>query len=242
MNPLPSLEQFRLSRLRSLLLNPAALTLATITLVTALFVVGVPLLDASELHWLDLRFRARGPITPGPTVVLAVIDEKSLEVEGRWPWPRSKIAALIDALARDGAKSVGFDVTFAEPDQNARLELVDDLARKVDALNIKVPQLNDFIRESRIDADNDRALARALERSTTPIVLGYFFYMSEAEAGHKLDPAGIERQLEAIADPSIRWSCMRTRQRLRSRSGRPTRRRAICPCSPPPRRPPATSA
>ncbi len=201
MNPLLSVEHFRLSRLKkSLLLSPAALTLAVITLVTALFVVGVPLLDASELHWLDLRFRARGPITPGPTVVLAVIDEKSLEVEGRWPWPRSKIAALIDSLARDGAKSVGFDITFAEPDQNERLELVDDLARKVDVLNIKVPQLDDFIRESRADADNDRALARALQRSTAPIVLGYFFYMSEAEAGHKLDPAGIERQLEAIAE------------------------------------------
>jgi len=200
MNPLLSLEQFRLSRLRSLLLNPAMLTLATIVVVTSLFAVGTPILDRIELSWLDLRFRTRGPIAPGPTVVLAVIDEKSLEAEGRWPWPRSKIAALIDTLARDGAKSVGFDITFAEPDQNERLKLVDDLGRKVDALHIKVPQLDDFIRESRTDADNDRALALALERSTTPVVVGYFFYMSEADAGHKLDPAGIERQLEAIAD------------------------------------------
>ncbi len=45
------------------------------------------------------------------------------------------------------------------------------------------------IRESRIDADNDRALANALERSKAEIVLGYFFHMSEAEVGHKLDPS-----------------------------------------------------
>ncbi len=193
-------RRITLARLKSLLLNPPVLAAATIGIVLALYVVGTPILDAIELNWLDLRFRTRGPIVPGPTVVLAAIDEKSLEAEGRWPWPRSRIAALVDALARDGAKSVGFDITFAEPDQNTRLGLVDDLARKVDTLHIKVPQLDDFIRESRAGADNDRALALALERSTTPVVLGYFFYMSEAEAGHKLDPAGIERQLEGIAD------------------------------------------
>ena len=132
-------------------------------------------------------------------MVLAAIDEKSLEAEGRWPWPRSRIAALVDALSRDGARTIAFDITFAEPDQNARLELVDQLARKVDSLKLKVPQLADFIRESRIDADNDQALARALERSTAAIVLGYFFHMSEAEVGHKRDEASIERQLAGIA-------------------------------------------
>jgi CHASE2 domain len=36
---------------------------------------------------------------------MVVIDEKSLGVEGRWPWPRSKFAPLIDLLARDGART-----------------------------------------------------------------------------------------------------------------------------------------
>ncbi len=191
-------RHFRPSLLKVLLLNRAALTLATIGVAMALFTVGAPVLDSIELNWLDLRFRTRGPIVPGPTVVLAVIDGNSLEAEGRWPW-RSRIAALVDALSRDGARVIGFDIMFAEPDKNAPLELIDDLARQVDALNITVPQLNDFIRESRAGIDNDRALARSLERSTTPVVLGYFFYMSEAEAGRKLDPAGVERQLEGIA-------------------------------------------
>lgn len=69
-----------------------------------------------ELNWLDLRFRARGPIAPTPAVVIAAIDERSLEAEGRWPWPRSRIAALVQALSEDGAKVVGFDVTFTEQD------------------------------------------------------------------------------------------------------------------------------
>ena len=130
-------------------------------MVIALYAVGTPVLDAIERNWLDLRFRFRGPIAPSPTVVLATIDEKSLETEGRWPWPRSRIAALVDALSRDGARIIAFDITFAEPDQNTRLALVDELAQKADSLNLKNPELADFIRESRIDADNDRALARA---------------------------------------------------------------------------------
>ncbi len=174
--------------------------MATIGVVIALYAVGTPVLDAIELNWLDLRFRFRGPIAPSPTVVLAAIDEKSLETEGRWPWPRSRIAALVDALSRDGAKIIAFDIAFAEPDQNTRLALVDELAQKVDSLKLKNPELADFIRESRIDADNDRALARAIERSSATIVLGYFFHMSEAELGHKLDEAEIAHQLNGIAD------------------------------------------
>lgn len=196
---LSNLRHFGSSLRKVQLLNPAALTLATIGVAMALFTVGAPILDTIELNWLDLRFRTRGPIAPGPTVVLAVIDEKSLEAEGHWPW-RSRIAALVDALARDGASVIGFDITFAESDKNVRLELLDDLARELDAMSIKVPQLDDFIRESRATVDNDRALARSLERSTTPVVLGYFFYMTEAEAGQRLDPASIERQFEGIAD------------------------------------------
>ncbi len=145
MKPLLNPRRFKHSRLKALLLNPASLTLGTICVVMALYAVGTPILDAIELNWLDLRFRTRGPMAPNPNVVLAVIDEKSLEVEGRWPWPRSKIAALVDALSRDGARTIGFDITFAEPDENSRLDLVDELARKVDSLRVKVPELAEFI-------------------------------------------------------------------------------------------------
>ena len=200
MEPGIKLRRLTFSSLKSLVLNPAALTVGTIGVVIALYVIGTPVLDAIELNWLDLRFRFRGPIAPSPTVVVAAIDEKSLEVEGRWPWPRSKIAALVDALSRDGAKVIGFDIAFAEPDQNARLALVDELGEKVDSLHIGNPELAEFIRESRNDADNDRALAKAIERSSAKIVLGYFFHMSEAALGHKLDEASIKRQFAGLAE------------------------------------------
>jgi adenylate cyclase len=95
--------------------NPVTLTLAAILLVFALFALRVPILELTELRTYDLRVRARGARQPSTAVVMAVIDERSLDAEGRWPWPRSKIAALVDALSRDGARVIAFDVAFAEP-------------------------------------------------------------------------------------------------------------------------------
>jgi adenylate cyclase len=71
----------------------------------------------------DLRLLSRGQVRPLPAVVLAVIDEKSLTTEGRWPWPRSKLAVLVDMLSHDGARVIGFDMAFLEPDANAQNDL-----------------------------------------------------------------------------------------------------------------------
>lgn len=110
--------------LQSLLsIKPASLTFCT-TLVTALlFLYAPPFLDTIEMKTYDLRVLSRGYIQPSPSVVLAVIDEKSLAKEGRWPWPRSKLAALVDILSQDGAKVIGFDMVFLEPDETARNDL-----------------------------------------------------------------------------------------------------------------------
>ncbi len=130
-------------------LTPASLTLGTLLVVVGLFVAGTPILDLIELKTYDLRFRARGPVPPSPAVVMAVIDEKSLEAEGRWPWSRSKLAALVEILSRDGARVIGLDIAFSEPDENSQLALIEQFSQRVDALAIKQLQLADFIAERR---------------------------------------------------------------------------------------------
>ncbi len=148
--------------------NPGSLTLGSILLVLALWSAGTPILDLIELKTYDLRVRSRGDLQPSPAVALAVIDEKSLDAEGRWPWPRSKIAALVDVLARDGAKVIGFDIGFSEPDENSELALVRELGRTVDTLGIRDRRLATFISERERVADNDQALARAIRNSSSP--------------------------------------------------------------------------
>lgn len=47
------------------------------------------------------------------------IDEESLEKIGQWPWPRNKLAQLVEQLGAQGAATIGFDVVFAEPDRTS---------------------------------------------------------------------------------------------------------------------------
>src|SRR5919109_2166839 len=140
-------------------INPASLTLVAILLVLVLYVWGTPILDLIELKTYDVRFLSRGRRAATPAVVIAAIDEKSLDAEGRWPWPRSKIATLIDALSGDGARVIGFDIAFSEPDENSQLALIDRLSKRIDSLAIRDRRLTDFLSEGRRHADNDLALA-----------------------------------------------------------------------------------
>jgi CHASE2 domain-containing sensor protein len=45
------------------------------------------------------------------------IDEAALARFGQWPWPRDRLAELVDKLDALGAAAIAFDMAFAEPDR-----------------------------------------------------------------------------------------------------------------------------
>ncbi|TDX60562.1 adenylate cyclase [Methylosinus sp. sav-2] len=59
------------------------------------------------------------PYDPGLPVRVIAVDEESLAAFGQWPWPRTRLAALVDKLAEAGAAAVAFDIVFAETDQTS---------------------------------------------------------------------------------------------------------------------------
>jgi adenylate cyclase len=59
----------------------------------------------------DRFFLAREADT---SVVIVAIDDASLGRIGRWPWPRSVHADLVDRLTAHGVKAIGYDVNFPE--------------------------------------------------------------------------------------------------------------------------------
>ena len=89
--------------------------LATVLLAIALTLAATDVLQRGDnmLYDLDLRLL---PSSPSPSIVVVAIDEESLSTFGHWPWPRRLHAQLIDRLTRAGAKVVGMDILFAEPD------------------------------------------------------------------------------------------------------------------------------
>ena len=50
-------------------------------------------------------------------VRIVAIDDESLKRLGQWPWPRERLAALVDALKRAGVASISFDFLFSEKDR-----------------------------------------------------------------------------------------------------------------------------
>src|SRR6202021_1040393 len=50
-------------------------------------------------------------------VRIVAIDDESLKRLGQWPWPRERLAALVDALKHAGVASISFDFLFAEKDR-----------------------------------------------------------------------------------------------------------------------------
>ena len=64
-------------------------------------------------------------ITPLPVVILDV-DDRSIEQIGQWPWPRTRIAELVQKATQAGAVAIAFDIVFSEPDRLSPEEIVAD--------------------------------------------------------------------------------------------------------------------
>jgi adenylate cyclase len=123
---------------------------------------------------------------PSPIPVIIDIDEKSLRQYGQWPWPRHRIATLIDKLGELGSLSIGLDMLFAEEDRTSihviQRELRRDFGFDLQFRGTPQELLN-----------NDQSLADALSRNAA--VLGYQFLFDEDSRpdGCLLHPLRIHR-------------------------------------------------
>jgi adenylate cyclase len=111
-----------------------------------------------------LRSTPRHPTTGSVTV--ADLDEESLARLGQWPWPRYRVAGLLEKIREGGASAVGLDMVFAESDRTSlgslSGEIRRDLGVKIGLAGLPPEALN-----------ADQALAKTLAGGL--FVLGYQF-------------------------------------------------------------------
>ncbi|MBA0083406.1 MAG: CHASE2 domain-containing protein, partial [Acidobacteria bacterium Pan2503] len=62
----------------------------------------------------DLNFRLRGTPATSRDVALVLIDDRSLNRYGRWPWKRSMLARVVRAAAAERPKALGLDILLLE--------------------------------------------------------------------------------------------------------------------------------
>jgi len=65
----------------------------------------------------DAIWERTPPKSSSNEVVVVEIDEICLGQFGQWPWPRYRLAQLLEKLGQLGAKSIGLDFIMAEPDR-----------------------------------------------------------------------------------------------------------------------------
>lgn len=109
------------------------------------------------------------------------IDEESLRRFGQWPWPRTRVAELVEKLQQAGAAVIVFDVLFAEADRTSPAALLQQtslpaaLARQLAAL-----------------PEHDAQLAEVLGRGR--VVLGFAAERGQTHAGLPLSRFGMVMQ------------------------------------------------
>ncbi|PKN34053.1 MAG: adenylate/guanylate cyclase domain-containing protein [Deltaproteobacteria bacterium HGW-Deltaproteobacteria-19] len=92
---------------------------------------------------------------PAPVRIID-IDEESLKRIGQWPWPRTRVADLIERLQQSGTAAIGMDIIFAEPDRtspksmSATWNLPADIQRRLESIPDHDEVLGQTLRRSRV--------------------------------------------------------------------------------------------
>jgi len=184
----PTLRQRFLQRVQSWHPTLRLSIVATLLwLVGAWHIVVSPLVPLTRLELAldDVRqSTALSPVArPRDDIVIIDVDDASLRELGRWPWPRDRLATLVETLFDDDhAAALGIDLVLAEPDDQARavrdtLASLRQVAPDDAALRSGIARWQGTL-EAR--ADHDARLARAM--AGHPVTLAYHFH-------HQAEPA-----------------------------------------------------
>lgn len=146
-----------------------------------IFYLGIPFFELMELKAYDLHFRSGYKGRIGTEVAIVTADEKSIDRLGRWPWPRSVMAELVDSLKDYGATVIAFDIVFSEPDNTSGTEHYEALKETLTSKGYKVSSLIDTLAKKK---DNDALFASAIKNNPA-VILGYYFYTTAEEIAHR---------------------------------------------------------
>ncbi len=113
------------------------------------------------------------PESAGPITVVD-IDEASLAAVGQWPWPRYRLARLVQLIYQSGPRGMAMDIVFPEPDQTSLQHIAHRFKTELD-IHLPLAELPMGVE------DNDLFFGKIL--SQTRMVGGRFFNFDFAGKG-----------------------------------------------------------
>jgi signal transduction histidine kinase/HPt (histidine-containing phosphotransfer) domain-containing protein/ActR/RegA family two-component response regulator len=166
-----------------------------VTLILAIMAVTRPTaLKFTEFKIYDLFLRSSPESNVPALPVIVTLDEKAVRKFGQWPWPRYRVALLLQKIKRLGGLTIGLDMLFPEPDRTSPKVLVEQLERDLQ-VRAKVTGLPDEL------IDNDQLLARILANG--PFIMGYVLLFEQSASSHK--NCSLHPLKAAILSPKEEW-------------------------------------
>ena len=167
------------------------LGLGIMVLFLVLWFVRLQFVDTLEYKYYDLMMKLRADPESDSDIVMVDIDDDSIEKLGRWPWPRSIIAAGIDKINRGNPRIIGLNLLLTEAEISDGLKEIRALEAvyKEDLLPEAGKKGREFLQameNAQVRLDNDRKLTDALKRGGN-VVLPVFF-KEAAVVGEKTGP------------------------------------------------------
>jgi adenylate cyclase len=123
-----------------------------------------------ESTMIDVRFKVfRGARPATPEIVVVAVDEPSIKEIGRWPWSRATQARLVDGIAQRGAKVIGLDVIYSEPEVTELKRSLQEIRARAQAAGAS-KALQDLLEQKLRESDSD-ALFEQSVRAAGNVVL-----------------------------------------------------------------------
>jgi eukaryotic-like serine/threonine-protein kinase len=133
---------------------------------------GASITEPLERSAYDLGVRNSAQ-DPSADIAIIAIDDQSIDNLGRWPWPRSILASLIDRLVEAKASVIAPLVFFSEPQLDPGLLKLRELSRDFGQLGFSGSNAETFkqkLVEAEDSLDTDSRLAAAMGRATNVVL------------------------------------------------------------------------
>ena len=119
----------------------------------------------------DYKLKARGTRLPDPQVAVLAVDDRSINIIGRWPWPRDVMGQSIDNAYKYGAKVIATDIVWSEPSSRPELDFVKRLKSRATIS----PDIENLFQSEIANSDPDQKFSELIKKNKSKFVIGSFY-------------------------------------------------------------------
>lgn len=141
---------------------------------------------------LDGLMRATANEAPASDTVVVDIDDVSLSAVGQWPWPRYRLAALVERIAADRPAAIALDILLPEADRVSLADIQQTFQRDF-GIDVAISGVPDGL------LDNDGYLGHAMAEAGVVGARYFYFDHVTGETTPTRPGVGFDGALDALA-------------------------------------------